>query len=63
MPAFTDEQSPAEPSFSTWYEHLCVLAERRAWDIGAPEDAEMWMDYFEDGDSPEQALEDDIAHA
>lgn len=54
---------PPQIPFEQWYAQLVLCAEERAWNIGDPEDAEMWREYFNDGDSPDEALEDDIAHA
>lgn len=50
-------------TFDQWYEQLISLAEQEAWDIGAPEDKDIWIDYYLDGDSPQDALQDDIDHA
>lgn len=50
-------------SFEDWYSQLVELAQAQAWDIGAPEDYNMWREYWEDGDLPNEALEDDQEHA
>lgn len=64
MSADTVDFDPDSPlSFEAWYEQLSILAREQAWDIGAPEDCDMWREYWEDGDAPSRALEDDQDHA
>jgi hypothetical protein len=52
-----------QSSFDKWYRRLQELAAERSWNIGVFADRDMWRDYFEDKDSPEEALQDDIDHA
>lgn len=49
-------------SFEAWYARLEHLARERYWDIGLHSERHIWEEYYEDGDSPEEALEDDVAH-
>ena len=58
----TDTIDSDTPDFEAWYKELRMLADIQAWDIGAPEDCDMWREYWEDGDSPSDAIEDDMEH-
>lgn len=51
------------PTFSLWYARFEVVSAERGWDIGPPEEAFLWEEYWLDGDSPEEALEHDIEHS
>jgi hypothetical protein len=46
--------------FEEWYDRLALLAEAESWDIGPAKYAPLWVDYYDDGDSPEDALRDDM---
>ena len=56
--------NPDEPlSFDQWYAHLQILAREQGWDIGHESDKDIWREYFDDGDEPSRALQDDMDHA
>lgn len=44
-------------TFEAWWEELTKLAEQAEWDLG---EKESYKEFFDDGDSPEDALDTDM---
>lgn len=59
MPPWVHNEFTAE-SFDDWFRQLEELAEGIDWELGEPES---YTEYFDDGDTPEQALDEEIAAA
>jgi len=44
-------------TFEAWWEELTNLAKQAEWDLG---EKEQYKEFFDDGDSPEDALDVDM---
>lgn len=50
------------PKLEEWFDELLHLAKERGVESAVCLDMESYRDYFEDGDSPSEALEDELDH-
>lgn len=47
-------------AFGEWFARLQVLANESRWELGDPES---YQEYYHDGDSPEEALAEEMSYA
>ncbi len=48
-------------SFSIWWARFLHLAEQNEWPVD-PDQQDAYREYYDDGDTPEQALDDEMEY-